>query len=749
MAVYATAALQYWEKGWHGVLPLPPGKKYPPPEEYTGRHGQWPSIADIYAWTEDGPDCNIGIRLPRTVVGIDVDAYDGKSGAATLAHATELWGPLPDTVRSTARTDEVSGIRLFTIPEGVVLRDRIQFRSDDLGHIEVIQYHHRYAVSWPSIHPVVGMPYLWLDEAGTVTDIPRPDQLPELPQPWIDGLRRADLDDVEQSADVRAVLGGLVDGDMSDTVKEVLNKVGREIGAAGSRYDLTRDAVGKLLRMNEQAVKGVEQHSGIRTAQIILRSIYLAALAAEPGRHPESEYERMWTNRTIHDLIASTPSKTGHEENLEYAEMGGIDPATLPGPLTDEQQQDFWTARPYLSTIRQFAYARMCSPWAVLGIVLCRALATVRPYVTLPPLVGSRGSLNMFVALVGPPGAGKDAAFDAAADVYPGPTTFESDRIYVATLGSAEGIAHQYQHRATSGELKGQIVQDRESVLFFVSEVDTLVGLGNRSGSVLLPTLRSAFTGADISFGWADPTKRLRMDKHTYRLCLVMGVQPGKHAAPLMDDVGGGLPQRIVWLPAIDPGVQSDVPDEPFPVEPMPGSKWAGSMNDRTIAVPPEAQQLVRETRAAMARGETPDLNGHALFARLKVAAALAVLDHRTEIDSEDWRLSGLVMRKSDQTRDWVQRSVMQEAVQQNERMGEALGHQQVKAEEVHDKVRVQKVARTICRYLDRHGPTKIAALRRGTTSAQTRMYFQDALESMLESGEVVEKDEGFALPSE
>ncbi len=45
---------------------------------------------------------NVGLRLPECVLGIDVDAYAGKSGAATLAEAEARLGALPLTWRSTA-----------------------------------------------------------------------------------------------------------------------------------------------------------------------------------------------------------------------------------------------------------------------------------------------------------------------------------------------------------------------------------------------------------------------------------------------------------------------------------------------------------------------------------------------------------------------------------------------------------------------------------------------------------------------
>src|SRR5687767_12677953 len=98
---YATAAATYWTAGWRGVLPLPARKKADPPRGFTGGAGVDPSFPDLQAWS-DGREGggNIGLRLPIDVIGIDVDAYDGKAGALTLARAENDHGKLPPTWRT-------------------------------------------------------------------------------------------------------------------------------------------------------------------------------------------------------------------------------------------------------------------------------------------------------------------------------------------------------------------------------------------------------------------------------------------------------------------------------------------------------------------------------------------------------------------------------------------------------------------------------------------------------------------------
>jgi hypothetical protein len=171
IAGYASAYPLYRDRGW-APIKLAAHTKYPPPPGFTGHNGADPSGADMHDWGEQEPDGNIAIRLAAGVIGIDVDAYNDKTGAATLAEAEKRWGKLPPTYRSTSRDDGISGIRLYRVPDGVLLADRIAFPDLEIGDIEIIQHHHRYVVCWPSIHPS-GATYRWIDEIdGSVMDYP-------------------------------------------------------------------------------------------------------------------------------------------------------------------------------------------------------------------------------------------------------------------------------------------------------------------------------------------------------------------------------------------------------------------------------------------------------------------------------------------------------------------------------------------------------------------------------------------------
>lgn len=193
---YAKAALRYRERGWEGVLPMPRGKlaKRFPPNGYTGKRGIFPPRSQVDGWVRSRGDYNISIRLPEGVLGIDVDAYEGKQGGQTLAGlVAELGQWTGPTIRSTSRGDGVSGIYLFRaeLPEGRGWRG-------ELGPgIELVHFGLRYVTAAPSIHPRTGNRYRWLDAANEVVQLPPPERLATLPPAWIERASRPLLVSVE------------------------------------------------------------------------------------------------------------------------------------------------------------------------------------------------------------------------------------------------------------------------------------------------------------------------------------------------------------------------------------------------------------------------------------------------------------------------------------------------------------------------------------------------------------------------
>ena len=257
MSGYGDAAPLYWQAGWRSPLPLPPNTKKSPPAGWTGYSGATPSYPDIAAWCEQHAGGNLALRLPDTVIGIDVDHYDDKHGGDTLTHAGQLWGELPPTVRTTSRTDEHSGIRLYRVPASTRLRTVLDFPDQNLGDIEIVQHFHRYAIAWPSIHPN-GRQYRWIWPDGRETDqIPAIDDLPELPQTWLDALALlADVIELGGKVDTDAALEHLPQGPPTGRVIDRLTAAIKDLSEGGSRHDTTTRHVLALLRFSEQGDTG-------------------------------------------------------------------------------------------------------------------------------------------------------------------------------------------------------------------------------------------------------------------------------------------------------------------------------------------------------------------------------------------------------------------------------------------------------------------------------------------------------------
>lgn len=181
---YGRSARLYREAGWLGVLPVV-GKDVNLPQGFTGYDGRWPTDAEVDAWIARRGTDNVAVRLPADVVGIDVDAYDGRRGLITLGHAENEYGDLPATWTSTSRGDG-SGIRWYRVPS------ELEWVSD-LGRgsgVEIIRSHHRYAVVWPSQHPRTAREYRWFTGEGRPSErVPTPTELTELPPTWVAALR--------------------------------------------------------------------------------------------------------------------------------------------------------------------------------------------------------------------------------------------------------------------------------------------------------------------------------------------------------------------------------------------------------------------------------------------------------------------------------------------------------------------------------------------------------------------------------
>ncbi|MCP2324925.1 hypothetical protein HDA40_003432 [Hamadaea flava] len=411
----------------------------------------------------------------------------------------------------------------------------------------------------------------------------------------------------------------------------------------------------------------------------------------------------------------ATPGTVPKARHADLAEGGA-------GSLDDE----LWTARPALTVIRDYARARRAAPWAVLGVALARLGCAVPPFVVLPKLVGGHGSLNLFVGLIGPPGAGKGAAQRAGADVL------DVGHVEAAGVGSGEGLAHLYARRTKEG-----LDRHATAMLLDVAEVDTLAAVADRRGATLLPELRRAWSGEALGFSYADPNKRLPIAAHSYRLTMIVGIQPAR-ATGLFNDADGGTPQRFLWVPATDPDAPEQPPPEPKSLTWKAPTWPMADMEGRVVLdVCDEARQAIDAARLATLRGKGAALDAHAPLARLKVAAVLGLLDERTGVSAEDWRLAGIIAAKSDQTREGVVAAMNRQAREQNRRRGELDGERQVVANARIEEDAIRRVCRFIKRKLTEAGGEMEHTPLRKALPSRDRHYFDLSVVRLCDAGQV------------
>jgi hypothetical protein len=330
---------------------------------------------------------------------------------------------------------------------------------------------------------------------------------------------------------------------------------------------------------------------------------------------------------------------------------------------------------------------------------------------------------------VGPSGAGKTTAKDIAADAL------DVGEVIIRTPGSGEGIAHQYVRRS-----KDDLERTATAIMFVESEVDTLAGLISRQGSVLGSALRGAFDGGQLGYAFSDPTKRLVVEPHTYRLTLVVGVQP-QRAAPLLEDDGAGTPQRFLWLPAEDPNAPDECPAEPEPLT-WDDPTWmpSGVFNPAgPIPVCEQARKEIDDDRLIRLRGKAAEtLDGHSLLTRLKIAAALGLLDGHLGVDDEDWRLAGELMRVSDDTR----RSISIEMASTKRKLNRARAEAEadrniIVGERVVDAALTRVSTRIVDKLTDIGDWVSHSDIRRFVAYRDREQWFEEALEHAVTTGQI------------
>lgn len=300
-----------------------------------------------------------------------------------------------------------------------------------------------------------------------------------------------------------------------------------------------------------------------------------------------------------------------------------------------------------LESVRDYARHMRVSPVGLLTVVLVRTLTHVPPAVHLDA-GGGPAALNMFAALIGPSGAGKDRTINAATNglhVYRGDIRQD---VPVFPLGSGEGITSPFVP-AVDDETPGDDTDNAPAVdraLFEDTEVSSMSTLMNRRGSTLRSTLLKMYSGG--SLGSTNKSEKTCVPMGTYRAGLIVGAQPDR-AGGILDDDGDGFPQRFLWTELVDPNrrPRTNYPPTGITAVDLDPVFEAGTITFCDAAT--EATRLSDDRR--LITGDTGGMNAHGHLTRLKVAAAFAVLRGSAYVDDDNWERAGALMGYSDRVR--------------------------------------------------------------------------------------------------
>lgn len=289
---YTAAAPLYRAAGWMQVIPLPEGRKTPPPSGFTGRSRKTVTDEQVQVWSQATPNANTGIVIPEGVLVLDIDAAQGHQvkadGAKGISELAQELGALPATWSSTAHGIDSPARHLFyKVPEGLA------WKGGAIEGVDILQPGHRYSVVWPSIHPS-GEMYCWYTPSGRVAStLPHISDLATLPWKWVDYLRKPDsmanLTHSNPSTTPIASNPRGYDARMCKAVNTFLNRTLANPASKGSRHDTTLQAVWTLANFAQ------EGHRGALDAINQLKPRFISEIAPDrQGR--EREAAREWAS---------------------------------------------------------------------------------------------------------------------------------------------------------------------------------------------------------------------------------------------------------------------------------------------------------------------------------------------------------------------------------------------------------------------------------------------------------------------
>ena len=702
------AALAYANAGWY-VLPVRTDTKHPGSVVGAG----WPSMSSrdaktITAWFA-GTDHGIALHCGRSgAVVLDVDDYEHIPDDI-IAAIENTQCPYQST-----RADEPGrGHYLMANETGRRIGNGLGKLATTPKWGEVRGANGVIIVA-PSMHPSGGH-YRW-ERTGAVPPIPEylAEALPDSTNP----------NATATDAEIDKFLATHTETTKPEALTGLTKALAAKLAAGHSCHTST---LGVLTDAMAEAAAG---YYDARTATRTLYPLYrdTVTTGTSTGRIlTKTEAKQSYTGIIAWAIgqAEAGAAKARERINAKYSDnVIEIHPEDLTPPPTGKTLEDieeqFWTSRPELNLIYTAALSRMASPWATLACCAARIIAQIPPGITLPPIIGGRGSLNWFAAISAKSGGGKGAAMTVSAELVPA-------EINIHGIGSGEGMIETYRR---SGEPEDAV----EAVMFSVDEIDTIAAMRGRSGQTTMTILRQGFSGERLGFSYRSRQNE-SVAAHSYRMTLIAAVQPAR-AGALFDDAAGGTPQRFQWFPGRDRRITENTPDWPtdsagfaltLPDVPL---RELAALTGNDVNIPAAVAASIKKARAASMSGDDNAMDGHSLFCREKFSYFLAVINGRTAINDDDWKLSGIAANVSD----WCRTKAQNGLITEQARMSRERGAQRAIEKDECDVVTqitlksdIARIVTWLIKTLTGSGPLKPAEIRRKAAS-RDRIRLEPAL---------------------
>ena len=299
----------------------------------------------------------------------------------------------------------------------------------------------------------------------------------------------------------------------------------------------------------------------------------------------------------------------------------------------------FYDATPLLATIRRKANHVMTGPDAVLMACLARVAAATTPNVVVDY---QRCPLNLFVANVGLPGAGKSKAATAARHLLPN-LGIDADWVPVP---SGEGLCDVFLGKADKETHERP--QLKQTAFVYVDEGQQLHKTGQREGSTILDVARSMWAAQPVGTMNADPDRRRQLRGDSVRIGLVVNYQPDV-ALSLFAGATVGDPQRFVFVSCLAPHADRVRPPD------VPVLAWQPNNRGRALRVPREIADFLADNEWRVATGQriVDPLEVHDLQNQLRVAALLTLFHDRDAdaVRDDMWNAAAAILELSRENR--------------------------------------------------------------------------------------------------